>query len=307
MLTSRQATRSRSIPVTPMPAAIAAQVECGDVRTLDDAEFQAVQRAFLDNLVLLIRGQTLSDPELLAFGRRFGELTAAAPVHIGQQPRQYPELAVISNVVENGVAIGGLGDGEAVWHTDSCFNEIPPSASILHALELPPTGGDTGFTNMYFALETLPAGLRAAIRGKTIKHDLRYTSGGQLRPGYTGKEDIRSTPGPNHAILRRHPETGCNALYLGRRPHAYVSGLSLEDSEALLDALWAHAARPEASWHHQWKIGDILIWDNRCAMHRRDAFDPKSRRVMHRTQCKGTPVIEGADDAPPHPRARLAG
>jgi taurine dioxygenase len=133
---------------------------------------------------------------------------------------------------------------------------------------------------------------------------LRYTSGGQLRPGYTGKEDIRTTPGPSHAILRRHPETGCNALYLGRRPHAYVSGLSLAESEALLDALWAHAARPQASWHHQWKVGDILIWDNRCAMHRRDAFDPNSRRIMHRTQCKGTPVIEGADDAPRHPRAR---
>jgi taurine dioxygenase len=304
MLTSRQATRSRSVTVTPLQAAIGAQVECGDVRTLNDAEFQSVQHAFLDNLVLLIRGQTLSDPELLAFGRRFGELTPAAPVHIGQQPRQYPELAVISNVVENGVAIGGLGDGEAVWHSDSCFNEIPPSTSILHSLELPPTGGDTGFTNMYLALETLPADLRAAIKGKTIKHDLRYTSGGQLRPGYTGKEDIRTTPGPSHAILRRHPETGCNALYLGRRPHAYVSGLSLAESEALLDTLWAHAARPKASWHHQWKVGDILIWDNRCAMHRRDAFDPNSRRIMHRTQCKGTPVIEGADGAPRHPRAR---
>src|SRR5258705_4483619 len=306
MLTSRQATCSRSVTVTPMQAAIGAQVECGDVRTLDDAEFQSVQRAFLDNLVLLIRGKPLTDPELLAFGRRFGELTAAAPVHIGQQPRQYPELAVISNVVENGVAIGGLGDGEAVWHSDSCFNEIPPSASILYSLEIPPSGGDTGFSNMYLALEMLPAELRAAIRGKTIKHDLRYTSGGQLRPGYTGQEDIRSTPGPSHAILRRHPETGCNALYLGRRPHAYVSGLSLAESEALLHALWAHAARPEASWHHQWNVGDLLIWDNRCAMHRRDAFDPNSRPIMHRTQCKGTPVVEGADNAPPHPRASLA-
>ncbi len=302
---SHVATRPIRITVTPMPAAIAAQVECGDVRSLDDAAFAAVQCAFLDHLVLLIRGQTLADPELLAFGRRFGELTAAAPVHVGQQPRQYPELAVISNVVENGAAIGGLGDGEAVWHSDSCFNEVPPGASILHSLELPPSGGDTGFTNMYLAFETLPADLRAAIIGKKIKHDLRYTSAGQLRPGYTGEEDIRATPGPSHAIQRRHPETGCTALYLGRRPHAYVSGLPLAESEALLDALWAHAALPAASWHHQWKVGDILIWDNRCAMHRRDAFDPATRRVMHRTQCKGTPVVEGPDGAPPHPRAQL--
>ncbi len=295
----------RTITVTPMPAAIGARVDCGDVRTLSVDSFQEVQRAFLDHLVLLIRGQTLSDPDLLAFGRRFGELSAAAPVHVGQKPRDLPELAVISNVVENGVAIGGLGDGEAVWHSDSCFNEIPPSASILHSLELPPSGGDTGFTNMYLALETLPAGLRAAVKGKTIKHDLRYTSAGQLRPGYSGREDIRDTPGPSHAIVREHPETGCNALYLGRRPHAYINGLSLTESNNLLDALWAHAARPQASWHHQWQVGDILIWDNRCAMHRRDAFDPQARRVMHRTQCKGTPVVEGADAAARHPRGHL--
>jgi len=305
MATSLHAARTSTVIVTPMPAALGARVECGDVKTLDDAGFAEVKRAFLDHLVLLIRGQSLSDPELLAFGRRFGELAAAAPVHVGQKPRQYSELAVISNVVENGVAIGGLGDGEAVWHSDSCFNEIPPGPSILHSLEIPPAGGDTGFTNMYLALETLPAELRAAIRGKTIKHDLRYTSGGQLRPGFTGKEDIRNTPGPSHPIVRRHPETGCNALYLGRRPHAYVNGLPLTESEALLDALWAHAARPEASWHNQWQVGDILIWDNRCVMHRRDAFDPNSRRVMHRTQCKGVPVIEGDDSAPPHPRAHL--
>lgn len=293
-----------AVTVTPFDAALGAHVECGDVRTLDDAAFGAVKGAFLDHLVLLIRGQQLSDHDLLAFGRRFGELAAAAPVHVGQKAREYPEVAIISNVVENGVAIGGLGDGEAVWHSDSCFNEIPPSASILHSLEIPPTGGDTGFTNMYLALDTLPGDLRRAIKGRKIKHDLRYTSGGQLRPGYTGKEDIRSTPGPSHSILREHPETHCNALYLGRRPHAYVSGLPLDESEALLDALWTHAARPEASWHHQWKIGDILIWDNRCTMHRRDAFDPHSRRIMHRTQCKGAPVVEGTDNAPRHPRVQ---
>ena len=291
------------IAVTPMPAPIAALVECGDVRTMDARTFAEVHRAFLDHLVILIRGQRLTVADLLAFGRLFGELSPAAPVHQGQKPRDFPELAVISNVIENGVAIGGLGDGEAVWHTDSCFNEVPPSASILHALEIPPRGGDTGFANMYLALETLPPGLRRAIRGKTIKHDKRYTSGGQLRPGYRGDEDIRTTPGPCHPIVRRHPETGCSALYLGRRPHAYVTGLPLDESEALLDALWAHAAKPEFTWHHQWQVGDILVWDNRCAMHRRDAFDPQSRRIMHRTQCKGTPVMEGdTESAAPHSR-----
>ncbi|HEV7801908.1 MAG TPA: TauD/TfdA family dioxygenase [Burkholderiales bacterium] len=293
MLTPERTTRS--VTVTPTAAAIGALVECGDVKTLDDAAFERVRAAFLANLVLNIRGQRLTDPELLAFGRRFGELTPAAKVHIGQKPRDVAELAVISNVRDNGVAIGALGDGEAVWHTDSCFNDVPPSASILYSLEIPPTGGNTGFANMYLAYETLPPALRKAVRGRTIKHDKRYTSGGQLREGYLAEQDIRVSPGPSHPIVRRHPETGCNALYLGRRPHAYIDGLPLDESEALLEALWTHATQAQFTWHHEWQVGDILIWDNRCAMHRRDPFDPNSRRVMHRTQCKGTPIVESAD------------
>ena len=136
------------LQVVPNGAALGAEIRDVDLTRLTDDSFATIHRAWLDHLVLLIRGQQLSDHDLLAFGRRFGELAAAAPVHVGQKAREYPEIAIISNVVENGVAIGGLGDGEAVWHSDSCFNEIPPSASILHSLEIPPTGGDTGFTNM---------------------------------------------------------------------------------------------------------------------------------------------------------------
>lgn len=295
------------IAVQPFAAQIGAEVRCADVRALDDAAFNAVHRAFLDHLVLLIRGQQLNDDALVAFGHRFGEPTAAAPVHVGQKPRERPEIAIISNVVENGMAIGGLGDGEAVWHSDSSFNAVPPSLSILHSIEIPPAGGDTEFANMYRALEAMPDALRARIAGKTIKNDLRYTSGGQLRPGYTGKEDIRTAPGPSHPIIRRHEDTGHHALYLGRRPYSTINGLSLEESEALLDDVWAHATQPEFTWRHQWQLGDVLIWDNRCAMHRRDAFDPKSRRIMHRTQCKGVPMIAtGAEDLvrlKPHARA----
>lgn len=294
---------ARAVDVTPMPAALGAQVDCGDVRTLTDEAFAQVRAAWLDHLVLLIRGQTLDDAELLDFGRRFGELAAAAQVHKGQKARSRPEIAVISNVRENGVAIGSLGDGEAVWHSDSGFNEVPPSASLLHSLEIPPSGGDTGFANMYLACQRLPLALRAAALGRTIKHDRRYTSGGQLREGYLAEQDLRESPGPWHPIIRRHPETGADALYLGRRPHAYVSGLPLDESEALLDELWAHATEPSLTWHHQWRVGDILIWDNRCTMHRRDAFDPAARRIMHRTQCRGAPIVEG-DGTARHARAR---
>jgi taurine dioxygenase len=207
---SSSTTRSRPFSAQSFNAALGAEVDCGDVKTLDDETFFRVHQAFLDNLVLRIRGQTLTIAELLAFGRRFGELTKGAPVHIGQKPRdeRYPELAIISNVIEDGLAIGGLGDGEAVWHTDSSFNEVPPAVSILYSVELPPAGGDTGFANMYLALETLPASLRARIAGKSIKHDKRFTAGGQLRPGYDANQDLRESPGPSHAIVRKHPETG---------------------------------------------------------------------------------------------------
>jgi len=304
-MTAQTLTRT-AVEVIPFHARIGAEVRYGDLRRLDDAAFPDIHRAFLDHLVLLIRGQHLDDDELVAFARRFGEPTAAAPVHVGQKPRERPEIAIISNVIENGMAIGGLGDGEAVWHSDSSFNAVPPSLSILHSIEIPPSGGDTGFANMYLALETLPADLRKRIVGRTIKNDLRYTSGGQLRPGYTGKEDICTAPGPSHPIIRRHEETGHHALYLGRRPYSYINGLTLEESDALLNEIWAHATRSEFTWHHQWQIGDVLIWDNRCAMHRRDAFDPQSRRIMHRTQCKGMPVIatttQELEHLTPHPR-----
>lgn len=297
--------KAASLHVEPLPHALGACVTQVDLRHLDAPAFSAIRATWLEHLVIVIRDQQLTDDDLTTFSARFGVLDEVPIVSKGQAPRYNKNISVISNLIENGVPIGGLGDDEVLWHSDTSYRNFPPSASVLQALEVPAQGGNTGFANMYLALETLPADLRAAIKGKAIKHDLRYTSGGQLRPGYTGKEDIRSTPGPSHAIVRRHPETGCNALYLGRRPHAYVSGLPLAESEALLDALWAHAGQPQASWHHQWKVGDILIWDNRCAMHRRDAFDPHSRRIMHRTQCKGVPVIEGDDAAPPHPRAHL--
>jgi taurine dioxygenase len=111
-------------------------------------------------------------------------------------------------------------------------------------------------------------------------------------------------------MMRLHEETGYHTLYLGRRPYSYVNGLSLEASEALLNEVWAHATQPQFTWHHQWRLGDVLIWDNRCTMHRRDPFDPNSRRIMHRTQCKGTPIVATTAhelaQLKPHPRAAPA-
>jgi taurine dioxygenase len=294
-----------NVLIVPTQAPLGAEVRCGDVRVLDKAAFREIRRAALDHLVLLIRGQQLTDPELIAFGRQFGELDFAPLAKTGREKsRPHPEIVVVSNVLESGVPIGVLRDAEVVWHSDNSYRDRPLSYSMLHALEVPAAGGDTGFANMYLALETLPPDLRKRIEGRTLKHDMTYNSAGDLREGFAPIADVRNAPGPSHPIVRTHPDTGHNALYLGRRPNAYVNGLTLAESEDLLDALWRHATQPQFTWRHQWRAGDVLIWDNRCVMHHRDPFDAGARRIMHRVQCSGeVPRYDPAATQGPHARA----
>ena len=267
---------------------VGAEVKGVDLRRIDAATFSAIHRAWVEHQVLLFRGQSLTDDDLIAFSRRFGGLDHAP---IQENGRRFvdgkPEIYVVSNVIENGVAIGSLGAGEAVWHTDMSYLEDPPKASMLYALEVPPTGGDTWFSNMYTAFETLPAELKRRAEKLMIKHDGTYNSGGYVRLGVTPTDDPRASPGAVHPLVCRHPESGRRGLYLGRRRNAYLMGLELAESEALLDQLWEHATKPELAWMHHWRVGDLVMWDNRCTMHRRDPFDNASRRVMHRTQIKG--------------------
>jgi taurine dioxygenase len=198
---------------------------------------------------------------------------------------------VISNVKVAGRPIGNLGDGEATWHCDMTYVDAPPRAALLHALELPPSGGDTYWSNMYLAYETLPDDLKRAIAGRRAIHDATYNSAGLMRKGMKEVTDPREAPGARHPLVIEHPETKRPALFLGRRRNSYILGLELADSDALLDRLWAHATRPELTFRQVWQPHDLVIWDNRCTLHRRDAFDPASRRLMHRTQVKGAPVV----------------
>jgi taurine dioxygenase len=121
----------------------------------------------------------------------------------------------------------------------------------------------------------------------SLKHDATYNSGGYVRQGVDAVDDPLTSPGAVHPIVCKHPETGRPALYLGRRRNAYITGLPLAESEALLNELWSYADREELAWYNQWRVGDLVIWDNRCTMHRRDPFDSNARRIMHRTQIKG--------------------
>jgi taurine dioxygenase len=289
----------KPLTVRPTGAALAADIEGIDLAMpLAPDALGSIKRAWGENLVLRFRGQMLSDDDLMRFSRHLGELdwapVAAARVKVPGEDR-YVEIApegrqyvlVISNVIEDGQPIGQLGAYEAIWHTDMSYIDEPPSASALYALEVPPSGGDTGFCNMYLACETLPAELRRPVEGRLCRHDASRNSAGELRRGFVDAPDPTRTVGAEHPIVRTHPVTGRKALFLGRRRNAYIVGLPLDESEALLDALWAHCTKPEFSWYQQWRAGDLILWDNRCVMHRRDAFDPATRRVMHRTQIRG--------------------
>jgi taurine dioxygenase len=224
----------------------------------------------------------------MPFSRCFGELDPPGPNPYGEPfNKEFPEINVISNLVENGRPIGNLGAGEAVWHADMTYIDVPPKAGILYALEVPPTGGNTYFADMYAAYETLPAGLKEASDGKIAIHDASRNSAGLLRKGYREVNDVRETVGARHPLIRTDPETGRRSLFLGRRPKSYVVGMEVAESEALLDTLWEHATQRQFAVCHEWRAGDLLMWNNLAVLHRRDPFDANSRRVMHRTQIKG--------------------
>ena len=292
MTRSAEATSARrggtAIDVVPNRVGLGAEITGVDLRKLDEAGFARVLKAWHDHSALLFRNQTLSDQDLIAFSRRLGDLDWAPVQENGRRfVEGMPEIYIVSNVKVNGEAIGSLGDGEAVWHTDMSYLALPPKASMLYALEVPPSGGNTSFCTMYGVYDALPAPLKARIAQFKIKHDGTYNSGGYLRQGVAATDDPRTSPGAIHPLVCMHPDTGRRMLYLGRRRNAYLVGLELAESEAMLDELWSYVDRPGLAWEHKWRVGDFVLWDNRCTMHRRDAFDPGTRRVMHRTQVKG--------------------
>jgi taurine dioxygenase len=269
-------------------ATVGAEVRGIHLARASSADIAAIKKAWYRHDVLVFRAQKLDDDDLLAFSRHFGTLDPPPNQGAGQKsPPGYPDIYVVSNVIdERGEPIGALGDGEAAWHTDMSYIAWPPDASMLYSLEIPPEGGDTCFCSMRAALKRMPRALVERIKHLDIKHDATYDSGGYVRKGVTATDDPRTSPGTPHPIIIQHPESGEPALYVGRRRNAYIVGLPLEESERLLDEIWSYVET--AVYRHRWALGDLVLWDNRTTMHRRDAFDPRSRRIMHRTQIKGS-------------------
>lgn len=175
-----------------------------------------------------------------------------------------------------------MGAGEATWHTDMSMYEVPATATLLYGDEIPPSGGNTYFTNLYEAYETLAEDLRRLIEKRRSIHDAAYLATGGVRPGHEAITDKSQGPGARHPIVRCHPRTGRKALYLGRRGFGYIEGLAVEESDEALAALWEHMTRPEFIWEQEWQAGDLIVWDNRCVAHARGAFDPAARRLLRR-------------------------
>lgn len=277
------------IVISPVSDAIGAEVQGLDLSQPIDAETASMLEGLWNtHLVLLFRDQKLKPQQFVDFSRTFGSLDETPVDKDGKMMVDgIPELLIISNVEVNGEPLGSLGSLECEWHTDMSYNSEPPKGSGLYALEVPDKGGDTGFLNMERAYETISEDLKAEIIGKRIKHDATHNSAGQRRQGMPNPTDLAKSPGAYHPIIRTHPDSGKKSLFLGRRANAYIEGLSLDASEALLDHLWAHCTQDRFTWHHQWCVGDLVLWDNRAAMHRRDHFEPNTRRHMHRTQISG--------------------
>ena len=255
--------------------------------TQDQVNF--INESWNERLVLVFKKQNLNDPKLINFSKYFGELDPPGPNPYGITfLPEFPEINVISNVKnEQGTPIGNLGDGEAVWHADMTYIDLPPKAGILYALEVPENQGNTHFANMNLAYSELPAAIKEKIDGKILIHDSAHNSAGMLRKGYSEVNDPTETPGARHPIVITDKSTNKKLLFLGRRPHAYIVGLEVEESENLLDEIWKHATQEKYTWTQQWEKGDLLMWKNLNVLHKRDAFDPNTRRIMHRTQLKG--------------------
>ena len=221
-----------SIEVIPFEAGLGAEIRGVDIREpLSPQDRDAIRAAWLEHLVLRFREQPMTDEQHMAFTRQFGELEFNPAALIakqygvetqtaGRRREIPPEISVISNIIEDGKAIGGLGDGEAFWHTDSSFVDVPPAASLLRSLEVPPpsAGGSTYFLNMYTAYETLPEETKSRIDGLTMIHAATHSSGGRAHKGFETVADVSKVPGARQPMVRTHPETGRKAL-VPRPPH----------------------------------------------------------------------------------------
>jgi len=279
-------TRNR-IEVVPLSQHIGAEIRGIDLRDTPDAEtIRAINRAWLDHLVIIFPDQQLSQEDLVRVTGYFGE-QAAHSRPAKYFPKGYSEMLpgvmLISNIRENGEPIGALPDGEMMFHHDMIHTEVPSKATLLYSVEIPSSGGNTLFASGYAAYDTLDPVIRTRLEGRRAVHHYNY--------GSTQKGDTRGTEAYGecvHPVFRTHEDTGRKAVYVNRLMTVGIVDMPPGESEPLLNAVFNHAEKREFVYEHVWRVGDLLLWDNRCSSHARTDFPTTERRLMLRTTVKGT-------------------
>ena len=275
------------VDVVPLSKHIGAEIRGIDLRTTLDADtIKQIRQAWLDHSVLLFRNQSLSQEDLLRVTGYFGELaplTRPAKFFPKGYARLLPNIMMISNIRENGETIGALPDGEMQFHHDQIHSEVPHNGTLLYSLEVPSHGGDTLFASGYAAYDTLDPAIKSQLADRRAFHHYNY--GSTVRGDSRGVEAFNQAA---HPVLRTHDETGRKAIYVNRLMTVRIENLPEAESDALLRALFDHSEKPEFIYRHVWRVGDLIVWDNRCSMHARDDFPSDQRRLMLRTTVKGT-------------------
>ena len=277
-----------NLEVVPLMKHIGAEIRGIDLRdTLRAETIRDIRRAWLDHLVLVFRGQQFSQEDLIRATGYFGEigpLSRPAKYFPKGYENLLPNIMLISNVRENGEVIGALPDGEMNFHHDMIHAELPHNGTLLYSVEIPSYGGNTLFASGYAAYDTLDPAIRARLEGrKALNH---YNYGTTIR-GDTNKA-VEAFSEAVHPVFRTHDETGRKAVYVDRLMTVKVIDMPPAESDELLNAVFDHSERPEFVYRHVWRVGDLLVWDNRCSAHARDDFPSDQRRLMWRTTVKGT-------------------
>ncbi|MDB5761052.1 MAG: tfdA [Herminiimonas sp.] len=263
-----------AITFTPLDSALGARVTGLDVTDIQPEHAKALHDAWLKHHVLVVHGPVISEDQLVKFGQCFGTLENARRQSV---LASRPEIMVISNIRENGQTVGALPDGELTFHFDRIHQKIPNKAGVLHAIEIPAAGGDTWFSNMSMAYDTLPEHTRKRLEGLTALNTYEY---GQTHS--ENKKLSEAAPTAVHPVVRTIPETGRKALFVCRLMTDRIMELPEAESRALLDELCDHVENQRFVYEHRWQPGDILVWDNRCTIHARTDFDGSQRRLLKR-------------------------
>ena len=279
-----------SLVVKPLSQALGAEIVGVDLsKDLSAQTVSDILDAWHQYLVILFRNQSLTEDEQIRFAEHFGALQKR-----GRPPEarseasklKHPELTMlVSNIRENGKVIGSLPDGEMHFHSDFCYVEKPAKGTFLYAIEIPAKGGDTLFLNMYKAYETLPPAIKARAEGKKAVNAYHYES--PTRDVNASQLDFSKNPHFAQPIVRTHPVTKRKALYVNRLMTWSVEGMDGAEGSALLDQLFAHIEQDQFVYPHKWRVGDLILWDNRCTLHARTDFSDKERRLLRRHVVQG--------------------